>query len=110
MHTSALDVLKLPAAVLLAGPPGQTPVGAHISVMHSWWPIFQQRCFVADVFNELVKDNWNFQSLWFYPKEAAGVVKQLHIASADVVSQRVSFSVDMAKLDDSLQALELWSV
>ena len=74
------------AAILLAGSPGQTPVGAHISVMHSWWLICQQRCFVADVFNELVKDNWNFQSLWFYPKEAAGVVKQLHVTPADVVS------------------------
>jgi hypothetical protein len=74
------------AAALLAGPPGLTPVGAHISVMHSWWLICQQRCFVADVFNELVKDNWNFQSLWFYPKEAAGVVKQLHVTPADVVS------------------------
>ena len=98
------------AAVLLAGPPGLTPVRAHISAMHSWWLICQQRCFVADVFNELVEDNWNFQSLRFYPKEAAGVMKQLHITPADVVSQRIPFSVDMAKSDDSSQALELRSV
>ena len=97
-------------AALLAGSPGQTQERVHISVIHSWWMICQQRCFVADVLNELVQDNWNFQSLWFYLKDAAGVMKQLHVTPANVVSQRVSFSVNMAKSDDSSQALELRSV
>ena len=94
------------AAALLAGSPGQTPERVHISVGHSWWLICQQRYFVADVFNELVKDDWNFQSLWFDPKEAAGVVKQLHVIPADVVSQRVPFSVNVAKSNVPPQSLE----
>ena len=70
----------------------------------------QQRCFVVDVFSELVKDNLNFESLWFDSKEAEGVVKHLHFASADVVGQRASFSVYVVKFNDSPQSLELLSI
>ena len=55
----------------------QTPVEARIWEKHSCWLVSQQLCFCADVFNELVKDDWYLQLLRNDMQKTASVFEEL---------------------------------